>query len=535
MKARSVSATAVISVGVFTLAGCGGASSPEGSVGEYAKDGSFTTVINADPGNLHPLITNLTSTQIVNAYSYDSLIDIDAQTRTVRPYLAESWSEEGNTLKFVLKKGITCADGTSFTAQTAADDINWVMDPENASPLRGSTVPMSTSASADGDELTVTTAEPAPFLLSRVGALRLPCAATLEDPASIRSSSNGTGLFKVTEVVPNDHITMERRDGYTWSPNGETTSDTLGVPKTVTIKIVTDPSTTANLVLTGGVNAAAVTGSDEERVLAAGLDSKTYTTLSGEFIFNHFAALPTADRAVRQALVQAVDLDDYTEITTGGKGTRARALAVSEPLACDYNSVEGTIPEFDVDAAKKTLSDAGWKAGADGILTKDGRPLALNVIFNNSRDTNSAAAEYVATQWEGLGAKVKLTGGDYSFVIANTFSTTDLSSWDVSIGLTLGSDTPSIFAKYFTGPPKPEGVNFASLDNKKYIELSTQASLLPGDESCKVWEESERALFKDVDLLPVSTTPAHMFFNGATSIYPPSSGILPGSAIRVLK
>ena len=363
MKARSVSATAVISVGVFTLAGCGGASSPEGSVGEYAKDGSFTTVINADPGNLHPLITNLTSTQIVNAYSYDSLIDIDAQTRTVRPYLAESWSEEGNTLKFVLKKGITCADGTSFTAQTAADDINWVMDPGNASPLRGSTVPMSTSASADGDELTVTTAEPAPFLLSRIGALRLPCAATLEDPASIRSSSNGTGLFKVTEVVPNDHITMERRDGYTWSPNGETTSDTLGVPKTVTIKIVTDPSTTANLVLTGGVNAAAVTGSDEERVLAAGLDSKTYTTLSGEFIFNHFAALPTADRAVRQALVQAVDLDDYTEITTGGKGTRARALAVSEPLACDYNSVEGTIPDFDVDAAKKTLSDAGWKAG----------------------------------------------------------------------------------------------------------------------------------------------------------------------------
>ncbi len=60
------------------------------------------------------------------------------------------------------------------------------------------------------------------------------------------------------------------------------------------------------------------------------------------------------------------------------------------------------------------------------------------MIFNNSRDTNSAAAEYVATQWEGLGARVKLTGGDYSFVIANTFSTTDLSSWDVSIGLTLG-------------------------------------------------------------------------------------------------
>ncbi|MDV6272406.1 hypothetical protein R3Q06_02725 [Rhodococcus erythropolis] len=93
----------------------------------------------------------------------------------------------------------------------------------------------------------------------------------------------------------------------------------------------------------------------------------------------------------------------------------------------------------------------------------------------------------------------------------------------------------SVSATAVTGPPKPEGVNFASLDNKKYIELSTEASILPGDESCKVWEESERALFNDVDPLPVSNTPAHMFFNGATSIYPPSSGILPGSAIRVLK
>ncbi|MBQ7803640.1 ABC transporter substrate-binding protein [Rhodococcus sp. (in: high G+C Gram-positive bacteria)] len=536
MKARSVPTAALVTIGVLTVASCGSTSDPGGnSSGDYAKDGSFTTIVNADPGNLHPLITNLIATQTVNTYTNDSLIAVDPKTRAIGPYLAEKWTDEGTTLTFTLKKGITCEDGSTFTAQTAADNINWVVDSKNGSPWLGASVPESTVAVADGDVLTVTTAEPAPFLLERIGALKLACKAALDDPASVRNSSNGTGLFRITEVVANDHVTLERRDGYNWGPNGETTSDTLGVPKTVTIKVVTDPATSANLVLTGSVNAAAVGGPDLERVESTGLDSMAYTTLSGQFIFNHSASLPTNDKAVRAALVQSIDLDDYTEINTGEKGFRATALAVVDPRACDYDSVAGVLPKFDMAAAKKTLADAGWHPGPDGILAKDGQPLSLNVIFNNTRDTTSAAAEYALTQWKELGAKVELRGGDNNFIISNSFAAKDLTSWSVSIGLTVQSDTPSIFVPYFSGPIPPEGVNFASMNNAKYTELATKASGLPGQESCAVWKEAEQALFADSDIIPVSASPNYMFFNGAESLYVPSGGILVGPGVRVLK
>ncbi|MGC0362382.1 peptide/nickel transport system substrate-binding protein [Rhodococcus sp. 27YEA15] len=537
MKARSVPAAALATIGVLALASCGSSTSSGtgASSGDYAQDGSFTTIVDTDPGNLHPLITNLVSTQVINSYTNDSLIWVDTKTRATKPYLAEKWADNGSSLSFTLKKGITCQDGTEFTAQTAANNINWVVDKKNASPWLGSSVPETVTASADGDELTVTTSAPAPFLLERVGALKLACQAALDDPTSVRNSSNGTGLFKVTEVVANDHVTLERRDGYNWGPNGETTSETAGVPKTVTIKVVTDASTTANLVMTGSVNAAPVGGADLERVEAAGLESMTSNTLSGQFIFNHNAAVPTKDEAVRKALVQAIDLDDYTEINTGGKGARATALAVTDPRACDYDSVTGAVPTFDMAAAKKGLDDAGWKPGSDGVRAKDGKKLELTVIFANFRDTTSAAAEYAMKQWEELGAKIELRGGDNNFIISNTFAAKDLTGWSISIGLTFQSDTPSIFVPYFAGPFSPEGINFASVDNPAYTELTKKATSLPGQESCPAWKEAEQALFTASDLLPVSTSPNFMFFNNATSIFAPFGPILAGPGVRVLK
>ena len=536
MKVRTAFTTAYLTAGVIAIAACGSTSGQSGhSPSDYAQDGTFTAVVNTDPGNLHPLLTSLIATQSVNAYTNDSLLSIDPKTREVGDYLAETWTDAGSSLTFTLKKDVTCQDGTSFNAQTAADNLNWIADPKNSSPWLGVSVPPSTVATVDGDVLTVTTAEPTPFLLQRIGGIRLVCKAALDDPSSIRNSSNGTGLFQITDVVANDHVTLERRAGYHWGPNGDTTSDTLGVPKTVTVKVVTDPATTANLVLTGSVNAAAILGPDQERVEAGGLDSMDYTNMTGEIIFNHNPALPTADTTVRSALLQAIDLDDYTGINTGGKGSRATALAVNEPTACDYDSVTGTLPSFDMTAAKKSLNEAGWRTGPDGTLTKDSKPLTLNVVFNSSRDTFAAAAEYALAQWQELGAKVELRGGDNNFVISNTYAATDPTAWTISIGLAIQSNIPSLFARYFDGPQPPEGVNFAGIDNPKYSELAAKASTMPGQESCPVWEEAERSLFTASDVAPVSISPNYMYFNGATSLYAPAGGILTGPGVRVLK
>jgi peptide/nickel transport system substrate-binding protein len=532
MNTRAISLVPLVLVVPIVLAGCTPASSSGGSA-EYATDGTYATAIAEDPGDLNPLLTNLVAAQVVGAFAYDSLVFVDPATNEVTPWLAESWTEGASEVTFTLKDGITCADGTEFTAQTAADNFNWIVDEANGSPLRDSIVPSSAVASADGNVLTVATPEPSPFLLYNIGAQQLACEGAMTDPKSVSTASDGTGLFEITEVVANDHITLTRRDGYDWGPGGATTSETAGVPKTVTVKIVPDPSTTANLLLSKGLNGALVSGADEERLSA--LDTKDSPNLSGEIIFNHLAGLPTADAAVRTALTQAADLDTFTDIITGGKGERATSLLTVEPKVCVYDSVEGTVPGFDMDQAATTLEDAGWAKNADGVYEKDGTPLTIGLIYNNSTDVRSAAAEYLGTQWEELGAKVELNGGDQNFLLGNTFATEDPSGWNVSVGVDLQSNTPSIFPPYLSGPTVPEGTNFASIDNADYVALADQASLESGDAACDLWKQAEQALLANVDLVPVSVTPFKMYFNGAESLSQPVTGVLPGAAIRVLK
>ena len=532
MNTRAIPLVPLVLVVPLVLAGCSPAAS-SGTSDAYATDGAFSVAIQEDPGDLNPLVTNLVAAQVVGAYAYDSLVFVDPATNEMKPWLAESWTDGPSEVTFTLQDGITCADGTEFTAQTAADNFNWIADEANGSPLRDSIVPSTAVATAEGNVLTVATPEPSPFLLYNIGAQQLACEGAMEDPTSASAASNGTGMFEITEVVANDHITLTRRDGYAWSPEGNTTSDTAGVPKTVTVKIVPDPSTTANLLLSKGLNAAVVSGADEERL--GSLATQDSPNLSGEIIFNHLAGLPTADLAVRTALTQAADLDTFTEIITGGKGERATSLLTVEPKVCVYDSVDGTLPEFDEDAATATLEEDGWAKNASGIFEKDGAPLKIDLIYNNSTDIRSAAAEYLGTQWEALGVEVNLIGGDQNFLIGNTFATEDPSGWSVSVGVDLQSNTPSIFPPYLSGPTVPEGTNFASIDNPGYVDLAGQAALESGDAACDLWKQAEQELLTNVDLIPASVTPFKMYFSGAESLYQPVISILPGAAVRVLK
>lgn len=534
MKVRSTSVIGLVIASSLLLSACGGGNTTSGGAPEYVKDGTLTLAIGEDPGDLNPVVTNKVAAQIVGSFAYDSLVFSDPETGDVKPYLATKWTDGANKVSFTLKDGITCADGSAFTAATAAANFAWIADPKNGSPLRDSVIPSDMKATAAGNVLTVETPKPSPFLLQIVGGSALACEAALKNPKSVSTASNGTGMFKVKEVVPNDHVTLERRDGYTWGPDGKTTSDTLGVPKTVVIKIVPNVSTAANLILSKGVNVAGISGPDEARVKAAKIAAKPTTRLAGQLNFNHFAGLPTADPEVRKALTEAIDLDSYTKIVTGGTGVRATSMMAMEPKLCNYDSIKGALPTFDIAKAASTLTAAGWTKNAAGIFQKDGKPLALNLYYTNSTDRLSAAAEYLGAQWTTLGAQVKLQGGDASFVITNTFSTEDPSKWSVST-LTFQSNTPSIFPAYLTGSAPPKGTNFASINNTTYEDLVGKARVAAGSGACDLWKQAEQSLLAQIDLFPMSVSLQNTYYNGAESIYKSGSTSIPGTAYRVTK
>lgn len=525
---------------LFLTAACGSEGNEEvsPSADDYAIDGTFTYALNGDPGTLSPLVAPAAAARLITPIAYDHLLHFDTNGDPV-PWLAESWEESPTSVTYTLKEGITCSDGSELTAQTVADNFAFVEDEANGSPARGAQIPAGISVEADNAtrEFTITTTTASSFLLFQTGTLDIVCQSVLDDPDSAAAATNGTGLYEMVDAVPNDSYTFERRDAYTWGYD-ETTADTEGLPKTIVVRIVSNESTLTNLLLSGEINAGNVNGPDVARLESAGLESAGTPWPVGEMYFNQSNGRPTADLRVRQALTMALDLDDLTQVISGGRGQRLEGMVTLEPNPCGpYNSTEGLLPDTDPAKAASLLDEAGWSETADGTREKDGQPLSLTLVYDNTTDGQKAAAELTQMKWQELGATVNLKGGDNSFQIANTIGTADSASWDVT-WITLKLLMPSSLTSFVSGPTPLDGNNFTHAINAEYEALVAQASELQAPEACEVWEQAEEALIRDLTVLPYAVQPQQTYLKNAilTENSRPGAGTGPisGPAIRLL-
>jgi peptide/nickel transport system substrate-binding protein len=531
MNHRPSTAVALIGCAAIALSACS-AGSPAGTGEELVKDGSFSMALDSDPGTLSPLMTVSTSASQVINYLYDRMVFIDPGTGTVRSWLADAWTERPDEVVYTLKKGITCSSGEALTPQTVADNFNFIADKSNNSPLRGFSVPGDLVATADDAAGTVTlkTATPSPFLLVNTASVGISCQAGLKNPDSVASASDGTGLFTLAEVVPNDHYTLTRRDGYNWGPDNQTTSGTLGVPEDVTFKVITNPSTAANLLLSGELNAAVISGADEDRLASSGLTKLSTDRPMGEMFYNQLPDKPTADPAVRLALTKAADSINLAKIITADKGAISKQLSGVAPLGCQIDTT-GALPPGGFDDAAAGLTAAGWIAGSDGKRSKNGKALELAFIYNNASDTSNAAAEFAQQQWTKLGATVSIKGGDENFMIEQLLSGKNNQDWDIAWE-NVNVSVPSTIVPLISGPAPAEGLNFGSIRNEGYEAAVAKASLLTGEQACAAWAEAEESLFATADVVPFASAPFNTYLHNASGVF---DTVVCGPLVRVRK
>jgi peptide/nickel transport system substrate-binding protein len=494
----------LICSGALALAACSGDGTRQDTAGNasFVQGGTFTMVVASDPGSLDPATAVEGSTNLLLSFAYDTLVYIGRDGGLV-PGLAQSWTVEPTAVRFTLRKNATCSDGSAVTPTTVARSINHVADPKTKSPLLGVLIPAGVQAKADDAAGTVTlsTPKPSPFLLHSTVAIFIVCGKGLTDPKSLAKSTSGSGPFELAESVPNDHYTLRVRQGYTWGPNGSSTA-TKGVPDTVVLKVVSEESTAANLLLGGEVNAASFTGADRARVGAApGIRGYPLPAGNGEFFYNQNAGRPGADLEVRKALTRALNLDELAKVSAQGTGVKTTGMTTLSPRPCRVDSVTGHRPSFDPEAAKAGLDAAGWTVGAGGIRAKAGKKLALRIIYNTDYGAGSrAGAEYQADAWKKIGVDVDLKGmasGAWSDAL---FKTGD---WDVST-VPIGVSLPSQLVGYLSGSPPPDGSNFANIRNASYQDLTAKAAGEPIDQGgCKTWAQAESALFDNFDVVPV--------------------------------
>jgi peptide/nickel transport system substrate-binding protein len=425
--------------------------------------------------------------------------------------LAKSWKVTATTATFQLKQGATCSDGTTVTPTVVKNSFQLFID-RKAPYLSVWFGPGPYSVAADDGAGTFTFTSGTPFsdlvygFISPMFGVICPAglAAYQADHNAFQNKMYGSGPYNMTEAVRGDHFTFKIRPEFSWGPMG-TTAKTVGVPDTVTVKVVTNDTTAANLLLTGGLDVAAgsangaINGPDVDRLTKE--SSLTHTEQFNWYlrmlVFNETPGHVGTDPVVRQALITAVDPKAWLQAADNGHARLSPTFITTDTQCFDAN-VAKLAPKPSVATARKVLTDAGWTY-ANGKLTKNGQP--LKVDFTTAIQF-AAGPEYIAKQWSDMGADVQLNNLDFA-----SYSNVAVSGkFDAFI---INTSTPGPFmgpvSKRIAGTLPPAGTNFARTVDPVLADEQAAALTSTGAESCKHWSNFQAQLWKNWHLMGLSS------------------------------
>ena len=446
--------------------------------------------------------------------AYDRLVARDADGKII-PYLASSWEASASKVTFKLRTDATCADGTPVTPTVAANSFKRLFDPKTPSfnrPRIFGPGPYTVAADDAASTLTVGVATPFGDLLDAFAhyASSIICPAGLTDPAKLQDQMFGSGPYVMTESVRGDHVTLKRRDSWKWGPKGTTAAD---LPEQITIKVVTNDTTAANLLLTGGLDVGRVDGPDITRLL----NEKSLTVneshgfQSFPLVFQHKDGHPTADERVREALMSVIDPKAWAQAAF--QKTIVTAALSTPDVRCADPSVSKYLPQQSTDRALSLLKDAGWTMQG-GKLTKDGQQMTITIISSQTF-YQRAAPEYIQSQFSKLGINAVVKDTDQP-----TFLTA-LRSANFDVVVVAATGAPPIIS-YATGsmsgsppPPAGDGSNYGFIQDPQLEDAITKAT---ASTDCATWNEVSRILLTKHHAEPIAAPVWFTFTKGLTLI-----------------
>ncbi len=187
----------------------------------------------------------------------------------------------------------------------------------------------------------------------------------------------------------------------------------------------------------------------------------------------------TSDINVRRAINLAIDRDEMIEHVLNGYGTAAYSVCDQMPW---YNAAAEV--EYDPGMAAAILKEAGWSAGSDGILEKDGVRAEFTMLYPTGDSVRQALAEDTANQLKEIGIKVTTEGVGWDTAYDRAQSTPLMWGW--------GAHTPmELYNIYHTAPGK-EYAEYSPYANEKVDEYMDEA-LAESDleKSYELWKNAQ--------------------------------------------
>jgi peptide/nickel transport system substrate-binding protein len=416
-------------------------------------------------------------------------------------------AKDGRSVTWKLKKGVTWHDGKPFTADDCVFTWEFAADPATASVSIGTYKDIKVDK-VDSHTIKVTFAKPTPFWADPFVGVRgmvipkhmfeaFKGAKSREAPTNLKPV--GTGPYRFVDFKPGDIVRGELNPNY-HQPNrpyfdtiemkggGDAVSAARAVIQTGEFdyawNMQVEDEILKRMEQGGKGKASIVAGGNIEHIQLNNTDP--WTDVDGErsSIKTTHPFLP--DPAVRQALNLLVDRASVQEQIYGRTGI-ATANFLNQPARFQSKN---TKYEFNVDKAAQILEAAGWKKGADGIRTKDGKRLKLvyQTSINAPRQKNQAIVKQAAAK-AGIEVELKsVTASVYfSSDIANPDTYTKFYTDIQMYTTTMTQPDPELFMNQFTSwevaskDNKWQGRNITRWRNEEYDKLyrAAEAELDP--------------------------------------------------------
>lgn len=371
--------------------------------------GTVTRAITAEPTSLDPHAAPGSGQNIILPYIYDTLVFRDMDN-SYQPYLAKSWeiSPDGTTITFALRDDVTFHDGTPLNADAVVFTFNRFKEAKTSAGegLAGLTA----VEAVDGSTVKFTFKEPSAVFFST---LATPYAGIVS-PTAVEAAGEafgqqpvGSGPFKLSEWKQGTEVVLERNPDYHWSPAPIANQ---GAPylDNVVFKVIPDASTQLAALQAGEVDLLFVNSPSHIAKLKEDSSVQLIETQLNSMVYLGFncAKAPLDDAKVRQALSYAINKDEILQTALGGVGQTAFAPMAPTLLGFDPSLKENELG-YDPAKASALLSEAGFSAGADGSLSKDGQPLSF-VLLTFDRAPNEDVATLIQSQLKAVGVAVEI-------------------------------------------------------------------------------------------------------------------------------
>jgi peptide/nickel transport system substrate-binding protein len=216
------------------------------------------------------------------------------------------------------------------------------------------------------------------------------------------------GPYVVTELKLGSHVVVRKNANFGGSP--------AQIEKII-VKLIPNTQTLEAALLSGEIDMVGELGMSfdqavefEKRMAKDSKHKDSFKTLFRDGLTYEHVDLNLRnpvlqDKNVRKALMHAIDREKLTQALFSGK--QKAALSNFHPLD-PYYSADAIKYEPDQKKAAALLDEAGWKVGAGGIRTKDGKKLELTIMTTSDNKTRELVEQYIQAELKKVGIQVAI-------------------------------------------------------------------------------------------------------------------------------